>query len=42
MNVFSIGENDIDKKDLDTIQMSVIFNNNYNKIRKSNDIYIEF
>ena len=42
MNIFSIGQNEIDKKDLDTIQMSVIFNNNYNKIKKSNEIYIGF
>ena len=30
---FSIGENTIHKKDIETIQMSVVFNTNYNQMK---------
>ena len=39
---FSIGENTIVKKDIETIQMSVVFNTNYNQIKQSHVKYEGF
>ena len=38
----SIGENQIGRKDIETIQLSVVFNQNYNTIKKSNSKYEGF
>lgn len=38
----SIGENHISKKDIETIQLSVVFNTNYNTIKQSNSKYAGF
>jgi hypothetical protein len=35
----SIGENQINKKDIETIQLSVVFNTNYNQIKQNHQKY---